>query len=48
MDLCGAAANLPGAHASGGTTVNGVNVNLDRKLLDDLAAPRVLYLWRGD
>jgi protease-4 len=31
-----------------GITVNhGVNVNVDRKLLEELAAPRVLYLWRG-
>ena len=34
-------------NASGGTTINGVNVNVDRKLFDELLTPRVLYLWRG-
>ena len=46
LDLFAARSSLPSAH--GGMTVNGINVNVDRKLLDELAAPRVLYLWRGD
>ena len=39
-----------GSHGGGGGGVainNGINVNVDAKLLDDLATPRVLYLWRG-
>lgn len=43
-------ASLPAVGAQGNARVlinNGVNVNLDRKLLEELAAPRVLYLWRG-
>lgn len=31
----------------GGVTVNGVNVNVDSSLLDDLGRPRLMYLWRG-
>jgi protease IV len=47
--LFGASSNLPGPRAGGApVTVNGVNVNVDRKLLEELAAPRVLYLWRGE
>jgi len=38
----------PSAGASAGnTTVNGVNVNVDAGLLDQLNRPRLLYLWRG-
>jgi protease-4 len=33
--------------ADGGVTVNGVNVNVDANLLDELSRPRPLYLWRG-
>jgi len=44
--------NLPTrAAASGGggntTTINGVNVNIDANLLDELNRPRLRYLWRG-
>jgi protease-4 len=44
--------NLPSrAAASGGggntTTINGVNVNIDANLLDELNRPRLMYLWRG-
>jgi protease-4 len=38
------AVNLNGA---GGVTVNGINVNIDSTLLDDLGRPRLMYLWRG-
>jgi protease-4 len=48
FDIFGASSNVPGTHASGGTTVNGVNVSIDRKLIDELMTPRVLYLWRGE
>jgi ClpP class serine protease len=50
LDLFAASSNLPGLRAGGGggTTVNGVNVNIDRKLIDELMTPRVLYLWRGE
>jgi protease-4 len=48
FDIFGASSNLPGTHASGPSTVNGVNVNFDRKLVDELLTPRVLYLWRGE
>ena len=48
FDLFGARSSaLPGSN-HGGTTINAVNINVDRKLLDELAAPRVLYLWRGE
>lgn len=34
--------------ASGSTVnMNGVNVNFDASLLNDLSTPKVLYLWRG-
>jgi protease-4 len=48
LDLFGASSHVPGTRASGGVTVNGVNVNVDRKLLEELMTPRVLYLWRGE
>jgi protease-4 len=35
------------ANGVGGVTVNGVNVNVDSTLLDDLGRPRLMYLWRG-
>jgi protease-4 len=47
LDLFGANSSVAPSRANGGMTVNGVNINVDRKLLDELAAPRVLYLWRG-
>jgi protease IV len=47
LDLFGANSSISPSRASGGVTINGVNVNIDRKLLEELAAPRVLYLWRG-
>jgi protease-4 len=31
----------------GNVTINGVNVNVDANLLDELSRPRLLYLWRG-
>jgi ClpP class serine protease len=34
-------------NGAGGVTVNGVNVNVDSTLLDDLSRPRLMYLWRG-
>ena len=48
LDLFGANSSVPPRSANGGVTVNGININVDRKLLDELAAPRVLYLWRGE
>ncbi len=33
--------------ASGGVTVNGLNVNIDASLLDALKTPRMLYMWQG-
>jgi protease-4 len=48
LDLFAAKSSVGPSRANGGLTINGVNVNVDRKLLDELAAPRVLYLWRGD
>lgn len=35
------------ARGAGGVTINGVNVNVDAKLLDEMVTPRVMYLWRG-
>jgi protease-4 len=29
-------------------TVNGVNLSIDRHFLDELSAPRLMYLWRGE
>jgi protease-4 len=48
-------ANVPPRGAGGGggtimtttTTINGINVNVDANLLDDLNRPRLMYLWRG-
>jgi protease-4 len=48
LDLFAAQSPAGPGRANGGLTINGVNVNVDRKLLDELAAPRVLYLWRGE
>jgi protease-4 len=31
----------------GGVTVNGVNVNVQSGLLEELGTPRPMYLWRG-
>lgn len=36
-----------GGGATGGVTVNGVNVKIDAGLLDELSRPRLMYLWRG-
>ena len=36
-----------GVDAGGGVTINGINVNADANLLDELSRPRLLYLWRG-
>jgi protease-4 len=35
------------AAGSGVAINNGVNVNIDARLIDEMATPRVLYLWRG-
>lgn len=46
--LLGQSSAGPGqARGAGGVSFNGVNINVDSKLLDELATPRVLYLWRG-
>jgi protease-4 len=45
LDLFGVASSLSSPR---GTTVNGVNVNVDHRLLEELATPRMLYLWRGN
>jgi len=39
--------NLPSGQANGNVTLNGVNVNIDAKSLDELSRPRLMYLWRG-
>jgi protease-4 len=38
---------LPQRSAGGGTTINGINVNVSADLLDELNRPRLMYLWRG-
>jgi protease-4 len=38
---------LPERSAGGGTTINGINVNVGSDLLDELNRPRLMYLWRG-
>jgi hypothetical protein len=41
--------NLPANLINGGTfTINGVNVTLDPKLLQEFTTPRMMYLWRGE
>ena len=50
MDLFGGLegkSNLSAKSANGGVTINGVNVNIDAALLDELSRPRLMYLWRG-
>lgn len=49
FDLMGARSPLSGGQAGGGegVTINGINVDVDPKLLDELTTPRILYLWRG-
>jgi hypothetical protein len=29
-------------------SINGVEVSVDRHFLEDLATPRLMYLWRGE
>jgi protease IV len=48
FDVFGARSGVSPGSRNQGVTVNGININVDRKLLDELAAPRVLYLWRGE
>lgn len=45
----GSSGGSGGSGAAAGTTVNGVNVNLnlDAGMLDALRTPRVLYMWQG-
>ena len=45
LDLFGGQARA--AAGAGGVTINGVNVNIDSHLLDELSRPRLMYLWRG-
>jgi protease-4 len=50
LELLGGAegkSNLAAKPGAGGVTVNGVNVNIDAALLDELTRPRLMYLWRG-
>jgi protease-4 len=46
FEAFGASSNL--ASPSAKLNVNGVDVRLDRKLLQELATPRLMYLWRGE
>lgn len=39
--------NLSSSPHNGNMTINGVNVNIDAKSLDELSRPRLMYLWRG-
>jgi protease-4 len=48
FEALAARSNVSPAQALGGTTISGVNVNVDRKVIDELLTPHVLYLWRGD
>jgi protease-4 len=45
MSLFGASSSLGGA--SKAVNINGVNLNIDGKLLDQFATPRAMYLWKG-
>jgi len=41
--------NVPfGSVSSGGVTVNGINVQIDRKLLNELSTPQMLYWYHGN
>jgi protease-4 len=42
-----AAATNNGQGGAGGVTINGVNVNVDSSLLQELSRPRLMYYWRG-
>jgi protease-4 len=37
-----------GMKSAGGTSINGVNVNVDGKSIKELLTPKLLYLWRGE
>lgn len=39
--------NLSSGPTGGNTTINGVNVNIDAKSLDERSRPRLMYLWPG-
>jgi protease-4 len=42
IDLFSGASTVPGVKS-----VNGVNLNVDRRLIEALVTPRVMYLWTG-
>lgn len=44
LDIMGAESR---AGSAKGTTINGVNVNLDHNLIHQLVTPQLMYLWRG-
>lgn len=48
LEALAARSSIDSVKALGNTTINAINVNVDRKALDELLTPRVLYLWRGD
>jgi protease-4 len=48
FDIFGSKSTLPAQGASGNLTVNGVNVTLDPKLIQEFTTPRMMYLWRGN
>jgi len=48
FDILSSKSTLPAQGASGNLTVNGVNVTLDPKLIQEFTTPRMMYLWRGN
>jgi protease-4 len=40
--------NLPAPGATGNVTINGINVTLDPKVIQEFTTPRLMYLWRGE
>jgi protease-4 len=48
FDVLGAKSNVAAPGANGGVAINGVNVTLDPKVIQEFTTPRMMYLWRGE
>jgi hypothetical protein len=47
LELLAGGESKSNLRGGGNVTVNGLNVNVDSNLLDDMSRPRLMYLWRG-
>lgn len=47
VELLGGAEGKANLSTVGNVTINGINLNIDSSLFDELGRPRAMYLWRG-